>query len=198
MFSMKWIINNSWLSFAQSQGDTYWKGFFIQCRTDYSVGGITCHNYQFPWFLMDGVLLSNRILYVLAWIFMIAAQGLSFLAGNWNAISISNCRSTLSNLHKVISLMYFLIGTMLVFVTAVVTKVIHRQYRGDSKIGPMNSFVHEDNSFKHEVEYEFGMAFYWNIALSGVIIIQAVIYAWLNPYARTQEQILQDDLKSDI
>ena len=68
--------------------------------------------------------------------------------------------------------MYFIIGTMLVFVTAVVTKVIHRQYRGDSKIGPINSFVHEDNSFKHEVEYEFGMAFYWNIALSGVIIIQ--------------------------
>ena len=154
---------------------------------------------------MDGVLLSNRILYVLAWIFMIAvtgtlkllyrvncitnflyldlvdingqkyphsAQGLSFLAGNWNAISISHSRSTLSNLHKVISLMYFLVGTMLVFVTAVVTKVIHRQYRGDSKIGPMNSFVHEDNSFKHEVEYEFGMAFYWNIAVSGVIIIQ--------------------------
>lgn len=58
-----------------NKGDTYWKGFFIQCRTDYSVGGITCHNYQFPWFLMDGVLLSNRILYVLAWIFMITVMG---------------------------------------------------------------------------------------------------------------------------
>ena len=80
MFSMKWIINNSWLSFAQSQGDTYWKGFFIQCRTDYAVNGITCHNYQFPWFQMDGVLLSNRILYVLSWIFMIFVPDTQSLA----------------------------------------------------------------------------------------------------------------------
>lgn len=81
---------------------------------------------------------------------------------------------------------------MLVFVTAITTKVIHRQFKGayidttirglsyfckgDSKIGPMNEFIHEDNRYKHEVEYEFGMAFYWNIAISGLILFQVSVF----------------------
>ena len=69
---------------------------------------------------------------------------------------------------------------------------------GDSKVGPVNMFVHEDSSFKHEVEYEFGMAFYWNIAVCGVILIQSVVYAARNPYVRSKEQIEKEKLLNEI
>ena len=85
MFTTKWFINNSALSFAQSQGDTYWKGFFAECRTDYAVGGYACDNFQFPWFLMDGAVLGCRILFVLGWILMMVALGVNVIIGNWNS-----------------------------------------------------------------------------------------------------------------
>lgn len=85
MFTTKWFINNSVLSFAQSQGDTYWKGFFAECRTDYAVGGYACDNFQFPWFLMDGAVLGCRILLVLGWIMMTVALGVNVIIGNWNS-----------------------------------------------------------------------------------------------------------------
>ena len=74
MLSMKWVLNNSYLSFGQSQGDTYWKGLFIECRSDMQVGGLSCDNYQYPWFIMDAIILSSRISYVLAWIFLAVSK----------------------------------------------------------------------------------------------------------------------------
>ena len=44
----------------------------------------------------------------------------------------------------------------------------------------MNEFIHEDNRYKHEVEYEFGMAFYWNIAISGLILFQVSVFSTIN------------------
>ena len=74
MLSMKWVLNNSYLSFGQSQGDTYWKGLFIECRSDMQVGGLSCDNYQYPWFIMDAIILSSRISYVLAWILLAVSK----------------------------------------------------------------------------------------------------------------------------
>ena len=74
MLSMKWVLNNSYLSFGQSQGDTYWKGLFIECRSDYQVGGLSCDNYQYPWFIMDAIILSSRISFVLAWIVLTVSK----------------------------------------------------------------------------------------------------------------------------
>lgn len=74
MLSMKWVLNNSYLSFGQSQGDTYWKGLFIECRSDYQVGGLSCDNYQYPWFIMDAIILSSRISFVLAWILLTVSK----------------------------------------------------------------------------------------------------------------------------
>ena len=46
----------------------------------------------------------------------------------------------------------------------------------------MNEFIHEDNRYKHEVEYEFGMAFYWNIAISGIILFQVSAFCYYHKY----------------
>ena len=74
MLSMKWVLNNSYLSFGQSQGDTYWKGLFIECRSDMQVGGLSCDNYQYPWFIMDAIILSSRISFVIAWIILTVSK----------------------------------------------------------------------------------------------------------------------------
>ena len=44
------------------------------CRTDMQVGGLSCDNYQYPWFMMDAIILSARICYVLSWIFLIICK----------------------------------------------------------------------------------------------------------------------------
>lgn len=51
--------------------------------------------------------------------------------------------------------------------------LILKQFDGDSKIGPLgwsmfdevNGWRVADSNYKHEIEYEFAMAYYWNIAL---------------------------------
>lgn len=186
LFTSKWIINNSWLSFAPSQGDTYWKGFIIECRTDYAVGGYSCDNYQFPWFVMDGVILSCRILYGTSWFLMIVALGVNVIIGNWNyvmAVELNLSMTTLAGVHNGVALVYFIIGCNLVVVTALVSKIVIRQHSGDSHVGPVNSYVYADTNYKHDVSYEFGMAYYWNLTLCGWIFIHTAIYFALNPYS---------------
>ena len=43
-------------------------------------------------------------------------------------------------IHHAVSIIYMLVAVMLVFVNAIVSKVVYRQYRGDSKIGPVNAY----------------------------------------------------------
>ena len=43
-------------------------------------------------------------------------------------------------LHQAVSMIYLLTGVMLIFVTALVSEIVYRQYRGDSKIGPVNAY----------------------------------------------------------
>ena len=95
----------------------------------------------------------------------------------------------------------------MVFVTAVVSKIVHRQYEGDTRIGPVKAFsfskstvshVTEETArfntssantnYKHDVQYEFGMAFYWNLAVQGWIFIHAAIFYTFNPY-RTKSEL---------
>ena len=65
------------------KGDTYWKGFFSECRTDYAVNGYLCDNFQYPWFLMDGAVLACRCLYVISWLLLIIGLSLySHLVSN--------------------------------------------------------------------------------------------------------------------
>jgi len=86
--------------------------------------------------------------------------------------------------------------------------MILKQFDGDSKIGPMawSTFddVHgwkiADSNYKHEIEYEFGMAYYWNITLSGWLIIKAVVQILANPYAkpRRRSRKISEDSDDDL
>ena len=91
----------------------------------------------------------------------------------------------------------------MVFVTAVVSKIVHRQYEGDTRIGPVKAFSFSksiistekrpyykslaNTNYKHDVQYEFGMAFYWNLAVQGWIFIHAAIFYTFNPYRTKPE-----------
>ena len=37
-------------------------------------------------------------------------------------------------------------------------------------------------NYKHDVQYEFGSAFYWNIAVTGWMFVHASLFYFTNPY----------------
>ena len=53
----------------------------------------------------------------------------------------------MKRIHHAVSIMYMLVAVMLVFVNAIVSKIVYRQYRGDSKIGPVNAYSFSE--FQH-------------------------------------------------
>ena len=67
--------------------------------------------------------------------------------------------------------------------------LILKQFDGDTKIGPLgwsqfdevNGWRVSDSNYKHEIEYEFAMAYYWNIALrraSNVELFTLPYHTW--------------------
>ena len=100
---------------------------------------------------------------------------MSFVIGNWNAIfeNIKVRRRIFYRLHVLIACSFVLISLLFTWVTAMYGFLILKQFDGDTKIGPLgwsqfdevNGWRVSDSNYKHEIEYEFAMAYYWNIAL---------------------------------
>lgn len=107
--------------------------------------------------------------------FIISACILSFVIGNWNAImeNVKIRRRIFYRLHLLIAVTYFLCCMLLTITNSLYGYYVLKQFDGDSKIGPQGwgrfdsskGWKIADSNYKHEIEYEFGMAFYWNISL---------------------------------
>ena len=105
----------------------------------------------------------------------ISACFLSFVIGNWNAIfeKIKVRRRIFYRLHVLIACSFVLSSLLFIWVSVMYGVLILKQFDGDSKIGPLgwsmfdevNGWRVADSNYKHEIEYEFAMAYYWNIAL---------------------------------
>ena len=47
-------------------------------------------------------------------------------------------------------------------------------------------------NYKHDVQYEFGPAFYWNIAVTGWMFVHASLCHFANPYNRSKTRPDED------
>ena len=100
------------------------------------------------------------------------ACALSFMIGNWNAFleNVKIRRRIFYQLHLLIAGTYVLCCVLLTIVNSLYGFYVLKQFDGDSKIGPQGwgrfdtskGWKVSDSNYKHEIEYEFGMAFYWN------------------------------------
>ena len=106
---------------------------------------------------------------------IISACALSFVIGNWNAFleNVKIRRRIFYRLHLLVAGTYVLCCVLLTIVNSLYGYYVLKQFDGDSKIGPQGwgrfdtskGWKVSDSNYKHEIEYEFGMAFYWNISL---------------------------------
>jgi len=60
-----------------------------------------CDNYEVPWILMDGVILSSRSFMILSMVFMVMGVAIAFIGGEWNNVAEKMERKTRKWLYRI-------------------------------------------------------------------------------------------------
>merc|ERR1712131_276674 len=187
IMSSAWLVSNRKESMALAIGNEYWKGVFAQCA---STGRFHfhCDNYEVPWILFDAIVLSVRVMMVLALIFIILAQLIALLAGNWNHLSSGMEIKTRSGVVILSGILYLLAGCFLITTAGLFTGVIMHQYAYDGKYGPRNGHAITKKIEENGVRYEFGACLYIAYVFGFIEIVLGIVHFIVNPF-KTQSDL---------